>query len=478
MSDPLHSDDVGVILHAARQQRILCLRILASTVRARLGLPAIFLPLACGYLLSYVFRTVNGPLADELIRNFRFDASSLGLLTSVYFLAFAISAVPIGVALDAAGPRLVQGWLLLVAATGATVFALAQTGPWLMLGRGLIGLGVAGGLMAGLKAHTLWVAPRRLALANGSLVMFGGLGAIAATLPVSMIDRHLGWRGTFMVLAVLTAATAMSTFALVPERSATEQRIRFKDALNGFIVAVTDRRFLRVAPLSASVVGSAFAIQGLWAARWLTDIDGYRPNGVLRNLFAMGVGLTIGALLIGAATTWLCGAGVKEAKIFRGFSLAFIAAQVVVLSRVAVPAPLLWGVIGGFSGMSVLSYSILDSMFPSAIIGRANSALNVLHLATAWAVQAGMGLIIGHWAADPAGHYPLVAYRAAFGFPLALQIIGLVWFLWSFRAFAGDAGQSGHGEPEFPPAVRNEGFPQPVPSILALGELNHWHGDT
>src|ERR1700733_6465015 len=42
------------------------------------SLAAIFLPLACGYLLSYIFRTINGPLADELIRRFSLDAESLG----------------------------------------------------------------------------------------------------------------------------------------------------------------------------------------------------------------------------------------------------------------------------------------------------------------------------------------------------------------------------------------------------------------
>jgi hypothetical protein len=45
---------------------------------------------------------------------------------STYFLAFALSAIPIGVALDAFGPRLVQGWLMTVAAIGASVFALAS----------------------------------------------------------------------------------------------------------------------------------------------------------------------------------------------------------------------------------------------------------------------------------------------------------------------------------------------------------------
>jgi hypothetical protein len=78
-------------------------------------------------------------------------------------------------------------------------------------------------------------------------------------------------------------------------------------------------------------------------------------------------------------------------------------------------------------------------MFPTALVGRANSALNVLHLTAAWAVQAGMGAVIAHWTAGPHGHYPVVAYRTAFAIPLVVQVVALAWFVLS--------GPSGRGEP-------------------------------
>jgi predicted MFS family arabinose efflux permease len=396
-------------------------------------LATIFFPLAVGYSLSYLFRTINGPLADELITRFRLDAASLGVLTSVYFLAFACSAIPIGVALDRFGPRRVQGSLMIVAAIGAAVFACAPGITWLIVGRALIGLGVAGGLMAGLKAHATWVSSRYLPLANGGLVMFGGLGAIAATTPVSLVDAAIGWRGTFAVLALLSALIATAIFTLLPSSPKPAERMNWRHALDGFVGTFSDRRFLRMAPLSASVVGTAFAIHGLWAARWLTDIDGLGADSVLLGLFALGVGLTIGALLIGAVSVWLRGAGVRENTIFVGFCLIFIALQLVLRLNIAVPTILLWGAFGGFGGMTVLSYSILDGMFDPSVVGRANSALNVLHLTTAWAVQAGMGIIIAKWPADALGHYPIAAYRAALLLPLTLQVGGLIWFLASSR---------------------------------------------
>jgi hypothetical protein len=37
----------------------------------------------------------------------------------------------------------------------------------------------------------------------------------------------------------------------------------------------SDPRFLRVAPLSAACIGSSWALQSLWAAAWLTDVEGF-----------------------------------------------------------------------------------------------------------------------------------------------------------------------------------------------------------
>jgi predicted MFS family arabinose efflux permease len=326
-------------------------------------------------------------------------------------------------------PRNPAGWLMTLAAIGASVFALASSPLVLFLGRFLIGIGVAGGLMAGLKAHAQWVSRGRMPLANGALVMFGGLGAIATTLPIEPIERALGWRGTFVVLALMSIVIAALIFALVPKSVASELEQRRVGARNGLTDAIRDPCFVGIAPLSASVVGTAFAIHSLWAARWLTDVEGQSPAGVLRILLAMGVGLTFGALLIGLAATWLFRIGISQLKIFGGFCLVFIALQALVLGHIGLPVSLLWGLIGAFGGMCVLSYSILDSMFLPAFVGRANSALNVFHLTAAWVVQATMGFVVAQWSADPSGHYPLAAYRAAFILPLGLQIIAFVWYV-------------------------------------------------
>ncbi len=58
----------------------------------------VFLPFAACYYLSYLFRTISALIAGPLTAEFELSPSSLGLLTSAYFLTFAVAQIPIGAA--------------------------------------------------------------------------------------------------------------------------------------------------------------------------------------------------------------------------------------------------------------------------------------------------------------------------------------------------------------------------------------------
>jgi hypothetical protein len=58
-------------------------------------------------------------------------------------------------------------------------------------------------------------------------------------------------------------------------------------------------------------------------------------------------------------------------------------------------------------------------VFPLAMTGRAVTAVNLFGIGGAFLLQWWMGLIVGAFPADAAGHYPPQAYTAAFLFTAA-----------------------------------------------------------
>jgi len=387
----------------------------------------VLLPFAAGYFLSYVFRTINALISGPLVSEFGLSAADLGILTAILFLTFGAVQLPLGSWLDRFGPRRVQATLLLVAAIGAAAFACAQDLLGLILGRALIGLGVAGALMAGLKALVLWSPADRIALANGWLIAFGTLGAVTATAPAEILIASIGWRGLFMLLALLSAIAALLILVFVPERPRLE---RGESTASGMSIRAIyrDARFWRLAPLSATTIGSAWALQGLWAGPWLTDVEELPRQDVVMHLLVMAIALSAFALILGTFGDRLRRRGVPLSAILAFVAKLALLAQLALVLRWPMPTWLPWIAIAGMGAGTVLSFAILSELFPKSASGRANGALNLLHIGGAFAVQIGIGNIIGLWPIE-AEKYPPLAYQTALGINLALQVATLLWFV-------------------------------------------------
>lgn len=386
---------------------------------------AVFLPFAAGYYLSFLFRTINASISPALASEFGLDAAKTGLLASVYFLVFAGVQIPIGVLLDRYGPRRVQSVLLVLAAGGATLFGTATGFSELLVARAMIGLGVAASLMAGLKAVVVWFPKERIALVNGCMIMLGSLGALTATAPTDWVLDWIGWRGLFELLTFATIAIAAFTYFAVPESSSNEAASTTSQLTLWSVYS--DVRFLRLAPLSAACIGSSWALQSLWAAPWLTDVEGLDRHSLMTQLFIMALGISLGALLLGVMADRLRRRGITAEVLLAAMGVVFIVAELAVILRVPMPSLLPWCVMSVMGAATVLSYAMIADYFPQGLAARANGALNLAHFGAAFAVQYGIGLIVGQWFSQD-GHYPLIAYQLAFGLSVAFQSAALLWF--------------------------------------------------
>jgi hypothetical protein len=105
-----------------------------------------------------------------------------------------------------------------------------------------------------------------------------------------------------------------------------------------------------------------------------------------------------------------------------------MAAQVALLFGLPVSTHLLFAIVAAAGATTVLSFACLARYFPKEVVGRANAALGVLNMGTAFGLQCLVGLIIAQWPVD-GGHHPALAHEVALAAGLALQLVGLAVFL-------------------------------------------------
>ncbi len=387
----------------------------------------VFAPFATGYFLSFLYRSINAVIAPDLVADLGATSSILGLLTAAFFLGFAGLQLPLGVMLDRYGAARVQSALLLVAATGALLFALAPNTAVLIAARALIGVGCAGGLMAAFKAIMRWFPPQRLALVNGCYMAVGGLGAMAATKPVEILLHLTDWRGLFLGLTVLTVISAILIFLLAPRGDGAENPPHLKVQAREVSKIFRDKLFWRVAPVSIFGMGGSQSIQTLWAGPWLTDAVALTRDEVATRLLVMNTAVAVSFVATGWVSDAMRSRGISTIHIMGGGTVVSMVALLAIILQIDPAGWLHWAMYGFTCSVSAIVYAMLARHFGGAFAGRANTANTLLVFGGSFLIQFAMGVIIDLWPRDAAGAYPTPAYQTAFGLVFLGLFLSLAW---------------------------------------------------
>ena len=391
----------------------------------------LFLPFAAGYFLSYLYRTVNAVLGPVIGRELGLADTALGLLTSTYFLAFGAAQLPLGMLLDRFGPRRVEAGLLAIAAAGAAVFAMADGLGGLATGRALIGLGVSACLMASFKAFSQWFPPERQASLTGWVMASGGLGALAASKPLELALGFAGWREIVLALSALTLVVATVLWRSVPDKPGATVAGGFSEQLAGVRSIFASRHFWRYGPMGFWFTGGFMAVQGLWASRWMIELEAMSRADIAIRLTWISGAMLAGFLFMGFFATALVRRGIQLSQVYFGAMVLALAVFVIITLEPSWQGSLLWPVLGACFSLSNISYSLVAQAFPAQLSGRANTAYNLLVFAGAFGLQWGFGILVDTLQAG--GQSAGSAYRIAFASLAVGQALSLVWLLFSRR---------------------------------------------
>jgi MFS family permease len=387
----------------------------------------VFLPFALAYFLSYIFRGVNAVIFPYLERDIGITAGDLGLLTSAFFLFFAGCQPVLGVMLDRYGPRRVQVVLLAVAAAGSALFGLSLSLGELVVARALIGLGFAGGLMGAIKAITLWYPPERWGLITGFHMMAGGLGSMAATLPVEWSLSVVSWQGLFFWLAGICLATSAILFTVVPERTSQPAKGTLMEQFRITGAVLTDGFYWRIQPLLSIQQLAFIGCITLWIGPWLRDVGGIadkeaRADIQLWTTAIMTLGFAMSGVVSNAfrrvGITSFVSVGITSTlfALFCGW-LAFLPSFH--------PAAA-WPLFGFLGALPIQYMPLMVSAFPAHYAGRVSTSSNLVVFSVIFAGQWAIGKVVDQWPRTATGYSP-DGYSWAFGALFILQLAGLLW---------------------------------------------------
>jgi sugar phosphate permease len=385
----------------------------------------IFWILAFGYVLVYFHRLCPAVLAVDMMRDLQTTGAITGLLGAAYFYPYALMQLPAGLLSDSWGPRKTITTFFVVAFVGSVLLGLAPSVVWAIVGRTLVGLGVAMLFVPTLKILAEWFHAREFALMTGILMALGGVGSLSAASPLAALSGRIGWRMSFVAVGLFTLVIGLLVYAFVRNRP---QDMGWESPAGGGATpsptiglmeavkrVVSSKAFWPVAVWFFFDCGIFFSFGGLWGGPYLIQVYAMDKAQAARILSMLAVGMIVGSPLLSYLSN----------SIFRGRKPVLVISSAVTFGLTALlvfftdSLPhyglyLLCFGLGVFSSaIVVIGFTANKELFPVRMAGTATGIVNLFPFAGGAIFQPVLGYVLEH-SGRAEGHFTATGYRNAF----------------------------------------------------------------
>ena len=347
------------------------------------------------------YRVSNAVIAPNLVKDLALSTETLGILGGAFFYSFALLQIPMGILLDRVGPRIIMSCFAFIGAAGALIFAASHSLILALLGRILLGAGMAAMLMGSLKVFVLRFSPRQFATLSGTLVSVGTLGCLLASSPLAYLAQTIGWRMTFFYSGVITAALGCLSFLILKDHedtaavSAPSQPDGDMGLLRLGRLVLGNPSFWMIGAFAFFRYGTFVTLQGLWLGPYLMEVKGFSPIQAGNLIMALSVGFITGAPVSGylldrlfhsTKLTTLCGVSI--------YALLLIPLSGASDINSAAAFSALFFAVGFFNSFGTFAFAHVKQLFPLRISGSVIAGINFFSMSGAAILMPVLGKVI------------------------------------------------------------------------------------
>ncbi|TWE00978.1 sugar phosphate permease [Neobacillus bataviensis] len=382
------------------------------------------------YFLIVSQRTAPGLISDQLMKDFNLTAATIGLLTSIQFLAYAGFQIPIGILSDRFGPNffLIIGALL--NGIGTLIYSLAPNAFFLLVARLLAGLGDATIWVNLVLILSQWFKVREFVGLLGIAGMAGSFGFLLATVPFSAWISLSGWRTPFFITGIVLVLSAVLLYFVLEKKSKQlfkNDTVKVKQKKPREKTIVVLRRIFSSRQAWAAffchfgLVGTYVGFIGSWAVPYGMHV--YDMTRSQSSQLVM-IGL-IGALVGAPLTSWISS---RLDSIKRPFIVVHVIAFVSWLVLFFSGKPpyymlvIIFLLIGYGNGSSSLTFAIVRKSFDMKEVGVVSGFANTGGFLSAVLLPSIFGKVLDHFHTSSAS----VGYHNGFMIPVIFSLLGLI----------------------------------------------------
>jgi MFS family permease len=396
------------------------------------------------FFFEFVQMMMFNAINPSLMREFHITATSVGMISSAYFLANIIFMFPAGILLDRFSTRKIIIVAMFLCVGGTLVFSLSTNIYMAAFARFLTGVGGSFPFLCCLRLCSRWFPARRWALVTGVVVTVAFLGGAFGQAPMTILVEHFGWRDALRVDAFLGVLFIGLIYLNVQDCPENFRGIIFEKAKSvKFLPAIKTTLkniqnwfyglYTSMLNLSVMVLGA------IYGSLYLVQVHGLSATDASFVTSMIFFGTMVGSPLIGYISDKM---GLRKAPmiLFAVLSIGLLIAIMYLPNLSIKELMVLFFLLGFLTSSQVISYPAISESNKHELSGSALGWASVLIMGAPALFQPLFGWMLDlGWNGKMINHVPqysLTDFRTAFWVLPITGIVGLVMVLLAKETYA------------------------------------------
>lgn len=219
------------------------------------------------FAYQFILRLWPSLTMQDMMQHFSVNATDYGLLASFYYYGYALTQIPIAIALDRYGSRFVLVSCALLCSLGMFITTYVDNWSMVLFGRFIIGIGSAGGFLTTSKVISQYFSPESYGRMVGFSFSIGLLGGVYGGKPMNLLLQEFGWKEVGGFLCVIAGCIGFLSYFLLRKKHSTES-FQFSD-IGGVIKSP---HLITLAIVNLLLVGSLEGFADVWGVNYLVSV--------------------------------------------------------------------------------------------------------------------------------------------------------------------------------------------------------------
>jgi MFS family permease len=331
-------------------------------------------------------------MISPLMHDLKISLVQVGFLSSSFYITYLICQIPAGILLDSFGPKKMLPIMIVLSGISCLIFQHADSSHTAVLGRLIMGLACAPGIIGGFYIASQYLPKHLFPLLAGITEMMGTLGGAIGEVFLSHSVKLYGWRDTMLICSICAFIIAAIAWVLLKKLHKTSKKITQSIAIDPSQYAPNNPKTTFLSDLKLMLVNAQIWINIFYCGLLYTIIASFAQLWAIpfikeRYVFSTQQAALTTAMLFIGASLGLIFFGALVSKIGKYRQVMFISSVIclidlcVILYVPNIPLVItyfLFLILGFFCASYAIPFSVVKTLTPPKAHGTAMGLTNML----------------------------------------------------------------------------------------------------